>query len=165
MFPVPLFDMVNLHELYFSFRQTNYLFSTTPNDTDLLESVAQFPAGSGRNRFCKAYESHGHFRESWSTVFHASSHQRRRRRRLLMEDWGLTPRGLPMLLLLFMSDDIATLLIASAHPKMPRCSLLRPRFRVFEVELRWDWGEHVLQNEICCCYTIIACPTTAVSPE
>ncbi|KYQ55884.1 hypothetical protein ALC60_05166 [Trachymyrmex zeteki] len=41
---------------------------------------------------------------------------------VLMEGWELTPRGLPVLLSLFMSDDIATLL-AFANPKAPQCSL------------------------------------------
>ncbi|KYM81167.1 hypothetical protein ALC53_08510 [Atta colombica] len=35
---------------------------------------------------------------------------------VLMEGWELTPRGLPVLLSLFMSDDIATLL-AFANPQ------------------------------------------------
>ncbi|KYN08045.1 hypothetical protein ALC62_00890 [Cyphomyrmex costatus] len=41
---------------------------------------------------------------------------------VLMEGWELTPRGLPVLLSLFMSYDIATLL-AFANPKAPQCSL------------------------------------------
>lgn len=66
---------------------------------------------------------------------------------VLMEGWELTPRGLPVLLSLFMSDDIATLL-AFANPKsaavLPFLTFGCSRSN-FGFQSR---GKHVLRNEI-----------------
>jgi len=107
-----------LWALHFSSRQSNYLSHAAPFRTvrnpGLPESVSQFPAGSGRNRFRRLTRAMG-ISTSSLAVFHwflpATSAAT-----VLMEGWELTPRGLPVLLSLFMSDDIATLL-AFANPQ------------------------------------------------
>ncbi|TGZ51849.1 hypothetical protein DBV15_08727 [Temnothorax longispinosus] len=86
-----------------------------------LESVAQFPAGSGRNRFRRLTRAMGISTNS-SAVFHwllPASAASAAAAAVLMEGWELTPRGLPVLLSLFMSDDIATLSLppSFANPK------------------------------------------------
>lgn len=110
------------------------------------ESVTQFLAGSSRNRFRSLTRAMGISTNS-SAVFHwlllAASAAA-----VLMEGWELTPRGLPVLLSLFMSDDIATLL--TANPKVPQCSLssllsVRGQTSVFR---KRKGGKYVLRNEI-----------------
>lgn len=116
-----MFSIISLYESCI-FPLDKPIIYLTPFRTvrDPTESVAQFPAGSGRNRFRWLTRAMG-ISTSSSAVFHwlppAASVAA-----VLMEGWELTPRGLPVLLSLFMSDDIATLL-AFANPKALQCSL------------------------------------------
>lgn len=112
-----MFSMISLYESCIFPLDKPIIYPTpfrTVRDPGPLESVAQFPAGSGRNRFRRLTRAMGISTNS-SAVFHWLLPA------VLMEGWELTPRGL--LLSLFMSDDIATLLAAFANPKAPQCSL------------------------------------------
>lgn len=92
-------------------------------DSGPLELVAQFPAGSGRNRFRRLTRAMGISTSSLAVFHRLPPTASAAAAAVLMEGWELTPRGLPVLLSLFMSDDIATLLAAFANPKAPQCSL------------------------------------------
>lgn len=92
-------------------------------DSGPFELVAQFPAGSGRNRFRRLTRAMGISTSSLAVFHRLPPTASAAAAAVLMEGWELTPRGLPVLLSLFMSDDIATLLAAFANPKAPQCSL------------------------------------------
>lgn len=122
-----MFSMIRLYEscIFPLDKPIIYLTSfRTVRDPGPPESVAQFPAGSGRNRFRRLTRAMG-ISTSSSAVFHRlpPTASAAAAAAVLMEGWELTPRGLPVLLSLFMSDDIATLLAAFANPKAPQCSL------------------------------------------
>jgi len=121
----------------------------TVRDPGPPESVEQFPAGSGRNRFRRLTRAMG-ISTSSSAVFHwlpPSTAAAAVVVAVLMEGWELTPRGLPVLLSLFMSDDIATLPCL----REPQSAAVLP-FLTFGCSRSkfgfQSWGKHVLRNEI-----------------